>query len=236
VDGARGRAHNFTATAHRKAAQRCILKAYSRIKGRRPHRKLSRFPPTHPLRTAPSARIQKPHGSAVCKVSYFQDAQLCLRPTHIRRASKLLFMHGQDCSSTEGKKRRIVSSHDFSTALAFHHDVAQSRYAFANEPFGLKGWQWLFIFEGLPTIITGILVLKWLSDGPQKADWMEPQERLACQRLAAERATKEAVHHFTVKEALTHPRVLALGVVYFGAVIGLYGLSLWLPNSSRALA
>jgi MFS transporter, ACS family, tartrate transporter len=103
--------------------------------------------------------------------------------------------------------------------------------AFASEPLGLKGWQWLFIFQGLPTIITGILVLKWLSDGPEKAEWLEPEERTwLANRLAAERATKEAVHHFTVKEALTHPRILALSVVYFGAVIGLYGLSLWLPT------
>jgi MFS transporter, ACS family, tartrate transporter len=103
--------------------------------------------------------------------------------------------------------------------------------AFTSEPLGLKGWQWLFIFEGLPTILTGILVLKWLSDGPEKAEWLEPEERTwLANRLAAERATKEAVHHFTLKEALTHPRILALGVVYFGAVIGLYGLSLWLPT------
>ena len=103
--------------------------------------------------------------------------------------------------------------------------------AFASEPLGLKGWQWLFIFEGLPTIITGILVLKWLADGPEKAEWLEPQERVwLSNRLAAERASKEAVHHFTVREVLTHPRILALSVVYFGAVIGLYGLSLWLPT------
>ena len=46
----------------------------------------------------------------------------------------------------------------------------------------------------------------------------------------AERANKEAIHHFTLKEALTHPRVLALAVVYFGIVIGLYSLGLWLPQ------
>jgi MFS transporter, ACS family, tartrate transporter len=103
--------------------------------------------------------------------------------------------------------------------------------AFVSEPLGLKGWQWLFIIQGLPTIITGILVLKWLTDSPEKAAWLTPEERTwLANRMAAERATKEAVHHFTVKEALTHPRILALSVVYFGAVIGLYGLSLWLPT------
>ena len=103
--------------------------------------------------------------------------------------------------------------------------------AFASAPLGLKGWQWLFIIQGLPTVITGILVLRWLTDAPEKAEWLEPEERTwLARRMAAERAAKEAVHHFTLKEALTHPRILALSVVYFGAVIGLYGLGLWLPT------
>ena len=103
--------------------------------------------------------------------------------------------------------------------------------AFASQPLGLKGWQWLFIFEGVPTIITGILVLRWLTDTPEKAEWLEPEERTwLANRMAVERAAKEAVHHFTVKQALTHPRIFGLSFVYFGAVIGLYGLSLWLPT------
>ena len=49
--------------------------------------------------------------------------------------------------------------------------------AFANAPLGLKGWQWLFIIQGLPTVITGILVLLWLTDTPEEAEWLEPEER-----------------------------------------------------------
>jgi len=97
--------------------------------------------------------------------------------------------------------------------------------------WGLKGWQWMFIIEGLPTFITGFVVLAYLTDGPKDATWLKAEERgWLIQRLAAERANKEAIHHFTLKEALTHPRVLALAVVYFGIVIGLYSLGLWLPQ------
>jgi D-galactonate transporter len=97
--------------------------------------------------------------------------------------------------------------------------------------WGLKGWQWMFIVEGLPTFITGFIVLAYLTDGPKDATWLNAEERSwLVQRLAAERANKEAIHHFTLKEALTHPRVLALALVYFGIVIGLYSLGLWLPQ------
>ena len=97
--------------------------------------------------------------------------------------------------------------------------------------WGLKGWQWMFILEGLPTFLTGFIVFGYLTNGPQDAKWLEPDERAwLTQRLAAERANREAVRHFTLREALTHPRVLALALVYFGIVVGLYGLSLWLPQ------
>ncbi|MGA2292442.1 MAG: MFS transporter [Bradyrhizobium sp.] len=96
---------------------------------------------------------------------------------------------------------------------------------------GLKGWQWMFIFEGMPTFIMGFVVLAYLTDSPKDATWLSIEERSwLVQRLAAERANKEAIHHFTLKEALTHPRVLALALVYFGVVIGLYSLGLWLPQ------
>ena len=97
--------------------------------------------------------------------------------------------------------------------------------------WGLKGWQWMFLIEGIPTFLTGFVVLRYLTNGPKDAAWLEPEERTwLMEKLAAERANKESVHHFTLKEALTHPRVLALGFVYFGIVIGLYSLGLWMPQ------
>jgi MFS transporter, ACS family, tartrate transporter len=89
----------------------------------------------------------------------------------------------------------------------------------------------MYIIEGLPTFLTGFVVLAYLTDSPKDATWLSADERgWLIQRLAAERANKESIHHFTLKEALTHPRVLALAVVYFGVVIGLYSLGLWLPQ------
>jgi MFS transporter, ACS family, tartrate transporter len=97
--------------------------------------------------------------------------------------------------------------------------------------WGLKGWQLMFIVEGLPTLITGLWVLRSLADRPDDAEWLSREERAwLLQRLEAERATKEAVHKFSVTEALCHPRVLSLSLVYFGIVVGLYSLGLWLPQ------
>jgi MFS family permease len=100
---------------------------------------------------------------------------------------------------------------------------------------GLKGWQWLFIFEGVPSVILSGVVLAYLTDGPADAHWLTPDERhwLAA-RLAHERRSREAIVKFTLGEALAHPRVLLLGLVYFGVVAANYGLSFWLPQIVKA--
>jgi D-galactonate transporter len=95
----------------------------------------------------------------------------------------------------------------------------------------LKGWQWLFIIEAAPAIILGIVTYFYLTDRPAKAQWLTEEERNAVTaRIDAERASREAVRKFSLGEALIHPRVLGLGLVYFGVVTGLYGLGFWLPQ------
>jgi D-galactonate transporter len=100
---------------------------------------------------------------------------------------------------------------------------------------GLKGWQWLFVFEGVPSVIVSGFVLFYLTDGPDEARWLAPEERRwLVDRLAAERRSREAIVKFTLWEALAHPRVLLLGLVYFGVVAANYGLSFWLPQIIKA--
>ncbi len=96
---------------------------------------------------------------------------------------------------------------------------------------GLKGWQWLFIIEGLPAVVLGLIALRFLDDGPEQANWLEPQEREALSRtLAAEADEARSVGYAELGQALTRPRVLALGLIYFCMVIGLYGMSFWMPQ------
>src|ERR1700730_16669293 len=100
-----------------------------------------------------------------------------------------------------------------------------------NGVMGLSGWQWLFISEGVPSVLVGLWVLSYLTDKPGEAAWLEPNERIALQaRLDEERKGREAIRKYRLGEALTNPRVLGLSLVYFGIVSGGYGLTYWLPQ------
>jgi MFS family permease len=92
---------------------------------------------------------------------------------------------------------------------------------------GLAGWQWLFIIEGAPAVLLGVLALFVLTDKPDKAAWLSENERRALtETLASEAANTKAVGYADLRQALKRPRVLALGVLYFLMVTGLYGIGL----------
>ncbi len=98
---------------------------------------------------------------------------------------------------------------------------------------GLAGWQWLFILEGLPSLVVGICVLVLLSNGPRAARWLSPEEKeIILRRLAEEQKEKEETrgHGRTLGEAFRSGKVWALSAVYFGAVMGVYGMAFWLPQ------
>jgi ACS family tartrate transporter-like MFS transporter len=106
-----------------------------------------------------------------------------------------------------------------------------------NGVAGLSGWQWLFIIEGMPAVFVGLWVLSYLTDKPKEAAWLEPDERIAVQaRLDRERKDREAICHYSLREALTNPRVLALSLVYLGLLSGQYGLIYWLPQIIKGVA
>jgi ACS family tartrate transporter-like MFS transporter len=101
---------------------------------------------------------------------------------------------------------------------------------------GLTGWQWLFIIEGVPACILGLLVLALLPDGPRDAKFLTAEEReTIAGLLARDRAANPYVRHHALLPALLDRRVLLLSLVYFGIVIGLYGIGLWLPQIVKAM-
>jgi ACS family tartrate transporter-like MFS transporter len=96
---------------------------------------------------------------------------------------------------------------------------------------GLAGWHWLFLIEGLPAVVLGLLALKVLTDKPAEAAWLKPEERHALTaRIAAEDTAAKEVGYSDIGAALTRPRVLALGLLWFLIVVGLYGMGFWLPQ------
>ena len=91
---------------------------------------------------------------------------------------------------------------------------------------GLAGWQWLFVLEGIPTILLAFVVLKVLPDKPGDAPWLNDEERGI---IAARLKSDDTSEHRSFWPALRDPRVYALGVVYFGYSIAFYGVGLWMP-------
>ena len=95
----------------------------------------------------------------------------------------------------------------------------------------LAGWQWVYLIEALPALFLSFVVLFYLTDKPADATWLAPEERdWLVARQAQERAQREAVRAFSVREALFNPRVLAVALIYFGANATNYGLSFFLPQ------
>jgi len=95
----------------------------------------------------------------------------------------------------------------------------------------LQGWQWVYVAWGLPATLLGLVVLALLTDRPRLARWLAPEEREALEAaLDAERAATRARHRMTLAEALRHPKVLLLVLVFFCSVSGGYGLEFFLPS------
>ena len=100
---------------------------------------------------------------------------------------------------------------------------------------GLQGWQWLFLLEGIPSVLVGIAVLWLLPDRPSDARWLPEAEREWLeQRLAAERTEHVEPHGASLRRTLRNPMVWWLGLGYFLLVVALYGFALWLPQLVKA--
>jgi ACS family tartrate transporter-like MFS transporter len=91
----------------------------------------------------------------------------------------------------------------------------------------LAGWQWIYIAEGAPAIILGILTWCLLVDHPRDAKWLTPEERRALLEALANEPRSGAQHDLAA--ALKDARVLILTVIQFGFTLGTYGIGIWLP-------
>jgi ACS family tartrate transporter-like MFS transporter len=96
---------------------------------------------------------------------------------------------------------------------------------------GLEGWRWLFLLEGTPAVLLGIVAFRFLTDRPKDAAWLTPRERECLEAcLAAEAEETRAYGLAGLGQALTDQRILLLGLLYFSVVVGLYGIGFWMPQ------
>lgn len=102
---------------------------------------------------------------------------------------------------------------------------------------GLRGWQWLFVAEGLPAIVLGIAALFVLTDRPEQAAWLTPEERAwLARRMDEDRASRQAMAHGSMSGAFASPKVWLLSTVYFLNTLVTYGVFLWFPTILRDAA
>jgi sugar phosphate permease len=93
---------------------------------------------------------------------------------------------------------------------------------------GLLNWQWLFLLEGIPSIVLGVLAFVVLRNTPRDVHWLTADEKAALERnLEAEAVAKT---HRSFGDAFREPRVWLLALIYFLFLMGLYGVSFWLPS------
>jgi MFS transporter, ACS family, 4-hydroxyphenylacetate permease len=103
---------------------------------------------------------------------------------------------------------------------------------------GLAGWRWLFLIEGLPAVILGVICLFYLVDGPAKAKWLTEQEKQEiASRLERDRVCEEtATTKRTIWSQLKSRNVLLLSAAYFGLVTSLNSNSTWVPQIVQGVA
>ncbi len=101
---------------------------------------------------------------------------------------------------------------------------------------GLKGWQLLFVVEGLPAMVLGLACLYFLTDRPRNARWLEPAEREWLEAVVEQEKVEQARQHGTeVWRVFVDIRVWGLTLVLFGFIGGMIGFSLWLPQIIKGL-
>ena len=93
---------------------------------------------------------------------------------------------------------------------------------------GWAGWQWLFLLEALPAFLAGVVALFYLTDDIHHAKWLSEEERRVLQNAVKEEAGKK--EHHSMKDAFGEPKVWLLAITYAFFLMGLYGVSFWLPS------
>ena len=103
--------------------------------------------------------------------------------------------------------------------------------------FGLQGWRWLFLLEGVPAVVFGVITIFYLTDWPREAHWLPPDERdWISNRLESEKQAKQKVRSYTIWQAFAQRDVILLTLCYFCATTGGYGVAFWLPSILKRLS
>ena len=102
--------------------------------------------------------------------------------------------------------------------------------------WGIKGWQWIYILEAVPTVLIGFFVLLAMTDKPAAASWLTaPEKTWLTATLDGERRAVEAGGKYSVLQSMTNPKILLLSLNYLGIVTASLGLLLFVPQIIKSL-
>jgi len=103
--------------------------------------------------------------------------------------------------------------------------------------WAVTGWRWLFILEGIPALLVGIITLWYMTDRPKEAGWLNPVEQnWLVNELQAELQAKKSVRNYTIREAFCDRQILRLIAAYFLALTGALGTIYWIPTFLKRIS
>jgi ACS family tartrate transporter-like MFS transporter len=101
---------------------------------------------------------------------------------------------------------------------------------------GVKGWQWIYLLEAVPTIAVGFFVLFAMTDRPATAKWLsEPERAWLSDTLQSERRAVETGGTFSIMQGILNPKIILLSLNYLGIVTASLGLLLFIPQIIKSL-
>lgn len=102
---------------------------------------------------------------------------------------------------------------------------------FASGAAGMEAWQWLFLLEGIPTILLGLGMLLFLRDAPDQVSWLTPTEKSSLeQTLLEDRTNRPTEVSDSFAAVLRNPAIWVLGILYFCIQSSVYAINFWLPS------
>jgi ACS family tartrate transporter-like MFS transporter len=120
-------------------------------------------------------------------------------------------------------------------AIIFGAPISTALLSLGNM-FGIAAWRWLFVLEGLPSVALGIIAIWWLTDRPEEARWLEPEERSWLSSiLKSEAETRSRISPVSVGKVFTHGPTLAFAASKFCVLLAFYGIALWLPQIVKSI-
>ncbi|THD38473.1 MFS transporter [Pantoea sp. R102] len=99
-----------------------------------------------------------------------------------------------------------------------------------HEVYGMRGWQWLFLLEGLPSVLLGVLTFWLLPNSVESANWLSSSEKQAVLReLARDEGDAKGLKH-SLRDGLLNIRVVMLGGIDFSILLSAYAMGFWMPT------